>query len=264
MFRNENQAKEWNYYSSMDNRSIYLSNKSKSVSIDTLKEVLLKDYSNGTFIIYDFIKSLYIIVQKELYDAIRNLNSENYLFWVSFSNDYKELLTANINDNEIWDRWLLVLKKYNILIKNIIITKTAYLGFRKYYGIYNFSKLPLHGERLNYKSQGEWVRVTIPNDRNLYGRIHRFVYLDIDFNAIIKQDFLITQFYDWVTESLIDDISGYPIGLDNDISMLDEGFFYSIYYIYQKVCLQPIWHNPMDIYPIKGRSLIVPYYAWNT
>lgn len=256
----------WNEFICLDNRTVYISSKSRSLDLAGLYTIVYKDYSNS-FILFDFIKSLYIVLQRYCSSYISSLSIDNYRYWYLFSSEYVELMNNNNNNSDIWNLWLSLLAKHRVTISNTICTKSVYLGYRKYYGVHNFDCNPLYGHHDSYSTQGEWVHTNIEDpvsSKPLYGRIHRFIYMNVNFNDIFDRDLELVQFYDWATENGSDYLTDYSIAENLPMDSLKEGYFFSICCIENKVCLQPMWENNHDTFPVKTKHLVVPYYSWYT
>jgi len=86
--------------------------------------------------------------------------------------------------------------------------------------------------------------------------------MDIKFNDIIESDFLLVQFYNWVTSTSVDTKTDLEISKPVDLSRNNNSYFLPICSVQFKVCLQPYWEGSISTIPHKTKRLIVPYHIW--
>ena len=263
MYRNILQCRMWPYFQASDGRNIYLGKKSKSISLVTLRETLLHNYNNNLYILHNFIDTFYTTIKLYTEEEVSSLVDPKIQYWENFIMDYYNLLESRSTTvDNIWDSWVELLSRYNICITNIIIYKSIYLGYRKFYGVYNVKESNLYLDYHIYSQQGDWVNTLIDSNSDNYGRLHRFIYIDINFNDVIKRDFLLAQFYNWVTSTIADTKTDLLISKPVELCRNNHSYFLPICSVQFKVCLQPYWEGSSNTIPHKTKRLIVPYHIW--
>ena len=259
-YRDTRQSKCWPYFQSSDGRDVYLGKKCTRISLQELKQLICLNYDNSDFVLYDFINSIYTMIQRYAADTVDKLSNIKYDKWYGFLEEYYQLL--HDNDSNIWDKWIHLLLTHDINISDIIIHKSIYLGYRKFYGIFNASSKDLYHGYTKYSYEGEWVRTNVNSESTFYGRLHRFIYLNFNFKNVLEQDLVIVQFYNWVREGDIDSKSGFPFSKFVNMANQNDSYFFPICTIQNKVCLQPVWENVGDVSPSANKCLIVPFHIW--